>query len=540
MHGICDPKKRCSVIQDSGLNVAFTVAHEIGHNLGAYHDGDGNTCPGTAGSPPYLMSSQWLVRHSRGTMKWSRCSRAYIHSFLNSKASKCLRHRANRSPLFLPTHYPGVAFTADEQCKQQYGNRAGHCRKYKYRLCEELWCEIKGERLCRSKLNPAAPGTACAPDKWCMYGECVSNGTIPVKRDGGWRPWSDWSDCSRTCGIGVSVQKRSCDSPGPVNGGRHCEGESKRYKTCNVKSCPLGSKDFRTLQCESFKDTEYKGIKHDWVPVLSYGHPCSLFCKPKNPRYRFSAKLASKVIDGTPCRPGSVDICVNGRCQDVGCDHLIGSGAKEDICGVCKGNGTSCRTVEGRFNQLAGSGYVEAAVIPKGARSITVRESKPCTSFLALRADAGTYYINGNWRIQLPGDVKADGTVFRYLRKGTLEKIIARGPINEPLHIMVLYYGFNFGVEYRYSIPLHNKRESNGKTKQHPLLREVSYGWVHGGYGECNVHCGGGIRKSLRMKCIRFYRGNISLVKDFYCKGATKPRQEERVCNVNPCPIWYV
>ena len=45
------------------------------------------------------------------------------------------------------------------------------------------------------------------------------------------------------------------------------------------------------------------------------GHPCSLFCKPKNPRYRFSAKLASKVIDGTPCRPGSVDICVNGRCQ---------------------------------------------------------------------------------------------------------------------------------------------------------------------------------------------------------------------------------
>ena len=33
------------------------------------------------------------------------------------------------------------------------------------RLCEELWCEVKGERLCRSKLNPSAPGTACAPDK---------------------------------------------------------------------------------------------------------------------------------------------------------------------------------------------------------------------------------------------------------------------------------------------------------------------------------------------------------------------------------------
>ena len=56
---------------------------------------------------------------------------------------------------------------------------------------------------------------------------------------------------------------------------------------------------------------------------------------------------------------------------------------------------------------------------------------------IALRADAGTYYINGNWRIQLPGDVNADGTIFRYMRKGTLEKIVARGPTNAPLHIMV-------------------------------------------------------------------------------------------------------
>lgn len=48
--------------------------------------------------------------------------------------------------------------------------------------------------------------------------------------------------------------------------------------------------------------------------------------------------------------------------QDVGCDHKIGSGAEEDICGVCKGNGTTCRTVEGRFNQLAGSGALITVV----------------------------------------------------------------------------------------------------------------------------------------------------------------------------------
>ena len=49
--------------------------------------------------------------------------------------------------------------------------------------------------------------------------------------------------------------------------------------------------------------------------------------------------------------------------QDIGCDLKIGSGAEEDICGVCKGNGTTCRTVEGRFNQLAGSGTVTTGQI---------------------------------------------------------------------------------------------------------------------------------------------------------------------------------
>ncbi|XP_022778357.1 A disintegrin and metalloproteinase with thrombospondin motifs 19-like [Stylophora pistillata] len=143
--------------------------------------------------------------------------------------------------------------------------------------------------------------------------------------------------------------------------------------------------------------------------------------------------------------------------------------------------------------------YVEAAVIPEGARSITITESKPCTSFLALRADAGTYYINGNWRIQLPGDVNADGTIFRYMRKGTLEKIVARGPTNAPLHIMVLYYGFNLGVEYRYAVPLQDSNRDKDDAKKHRLLLDASYGWVHGGWGKCNVHCGGGKAKEWKL-----------------------------------------
>ena len=58
-------------------------------------------------------------------------------------------------------------------------------------------------------------------------------------------------------------------------------------------------------------------------------------------------------------------------------------------------------------------------------------------SVLAVRSDRGTYYINGNWKIQLPGDVIADETVFHYKRKGLWESIIAKGPTTFPIDVMV-------------------------------------------------------------------------------------------------------
>ena len=55
----------------------------------------------------------------------------YRGFFLSSKASKCLRIHADGKPLELPTEMPGVTFNVDDQCRQQYGNRARHCPKYK-------------------------------------------------------------------------------------------------------------------------------------------------------------------------------------------------------------------------------------------------------------------------------------------------------------------------------------------------------------------------------------------------------------------------
>ena len=34
--GVCKPRRRCSIVEDIGLNTAFTIAHELGHRFVSY------------------------------------------------------------------------------------------------------------------------------------------------------------------------------------------------------------------------------------------------------------------------------------------------------------------------------------------------------------------------------------------------------------------------------------------------------------------------------------------------------------------------
>ncbi|CAH0552032.1 unnamed protein product [Brassicogethes aeneus] len=163
-------------------------------------------------------------------------------------------------------------------------------------------------------------------------------------RSGGWSKWSEWSPCSRSCDGGVSKQIRSCKTSS-------CRGEHVRYKICNMQPCPE-SRDFRMDQCQAFNKSPYKGLFYEWSPHYSDDtKPCTLTCvgQPVATRNEIEAdqvvvvaKLADKVHDGTRCRPGSLDMCIDGSCQKVGCDLRIGSSKQIDECGVCGGDGSSC------------------------------------------------------------------------------------------------------------------------------------------------------------------------------------------------------
>lgn len=48
--------------------------------------------------------------------------------------------------------------------------------------------------------------------------------------------------------------------------------------------------------------------------------------------------------------------------QTVGCDFEIDSGAMEDRCGVCRGDGSTCHTVSRTFQKAEGMGMGKTTV----------------------------------------------------------------------------------------------------------------------------------------------------------------------------------
>lgn len=68
-----------------------------------------------------------------------------------------------------------------------------------------------------------------------------NKGTCPV--NGGYGKWSDFGECSVTCGGGMRERNRQCNSPEPQFGGKTCEeqdlGPSVETEACNEQSCPV-------------------------------------------------------------------------------------------------------------------------------------------------------------------------------------------------------------------------------------------------------------------------------------------------------------
>ncbi|KAG8003162.1 A disintegrin and metalloproteinase with thrombospondin motifs 6 [Nibea albiflora] len=486
--GMCEPERSCSINEDIGLGTAFTIAHEIGHTFGMNHDGMGNACGPRSQETAKLMADHITMKTN--PFIWSACSRDYITSFLDSGMGSCLNNIPPKQEFVYPTTAPGQAYDADEQCRFQYGVRSRQC-KY----------------------------------AWCYKRVCVAYGTRPEGVDGGWGLWSPWEECSRTCGGGVSSSIRHCDSPRPTIGGKYCLGERKRFRSCNIDECPAGSRDFREIQCSDFDSVPFRGKFYTWKPYRGGGvKPCSLNCLAEG--YNFYTERAPAVVDGTPCRDDSLDVCVNGECKHVGCDRILGSDVREDRCRICGGDGNSCVSVEALFNDsLTEGGYEEVVRIPKGSVFIHIQELNISLNYLVLKSKGDQYYINGKLTIDTPRRFDIAGTTFHYRRPtDSPETLEALGPTNMTLIVMVLVREENPGIHYRFNPPLNRD----------PL---TGFAWHYTSWSRCSALCAGGVQIQ-QVVCRK--QTDHSIVYNHFCDKKSKPKEKKRSCNTEPCsPSWW-
>ncbi|XP_078687492.1 hemicentin-1-like isoform X2 [Branchiostoma floridae x Branchiostoma belcheri] len=90
----------------------------------------------------------------------------------------------------------------------------------------------KRYRTCNNP-QPQHGGQSCAgpatETEGCSFEPCPVHGK--------WSPWTEWSECSATCGRGERTRTRSCNKPQPQYGGNSCLGDSSQVQACRIRSC---------------------------------------------------------------------------------------------------------------------------------------------------------------------------------------------------------------------------------------------------------------------------------------------------------------
>uniref|UniRef100_A0A1A8IWL5 ADAM metallopeptidase with thrombospondin type 1 motif, 2 n=1 Tax=Nothobranchius kuhntae TaxID=321403 RepID=A0A1A8IWL5_NOTKU len=538
--GMCHPVRSCTLNHEDGFSSAFVVAHETGHVLGMEHDGQGNRC---GDEVPMGSIMAPLVQAAFHRFQWSRCSMQELGRYLHSY--DCLRDDPfDHNWPSLP-QLPGLHYSMNEQCRFDFGTGYTMCTALQkagqsgaqYRTfdpCKQLWCSHPDNPFfCKTKKGPPIDGTMCGDGKHCFRGHCIWLTPDILKQDGNWGSWSEYGQCSRTCGGGVQFRTRSCDNPSPANGGRTCIGATQQFQMCNTNECEDIYSDPREEKCHALDHSN----KHHWMP---YEDPdpkkrCHLYCQFKETRKVILVEEV--VLDGTRCSykdPHSV--CVRGSCEKAGCDKVIGSSKQEDECGVCGGDNSSCETSNGTITLTAEKqGFLKVLGIPRGARHLLIQELKATPHTLAvINVASGQFFLNGGDEYPETHSVIEKGIKWEYENDNEKETLQSAGPLRHEILIMMKLHGDeDVHLSYKY---LMNRNDF--AIQSNKLVEDSAYEWAYERLSDCSKTCGGG-KQYQRYGCRRKV-DRLMVSKKFCKKYNKKPRGGTQYCNQKPCPspIW--
>ncbi|KAJ8970173.1 hypothetical protein NQ317_016646, partial [Molorchus minor] len=451
----CTKDEPCALNEDGGLQLGIVVAHEVGHvyvfeiplcfkhnlmfevvksasdieRMGCSHDKEGeSSCAAQDKDESFFVMAPYVHLF---TTKWSTCSRGFITALFENGLGDCLNDEPQTSLYQYKNALPGTVYDALAQCELNYPGSTV-CLMNQDKFCESLLCQTS-PASCMGNEEPPADGTKCGENKWCYRKQCVEIGSRPEAINGGWGEWGSWSGCSRTCGGGVSISERDCNNPVPEHKGRYCLGERKKVRICNVEPCPLGTPNYREVQCEEQSKEPFNGMMYHWKAHFKDDEPCCLYCTNEVNQL---AKLQPRVKDGTPCKPGTKDMCISGVCRKIGCDNQVDSDAVEDVCGICNGDGTQCKIVEEVYKDTGARDYKKVATIPAGSRNLLIDELGPSMNTIAISDKTEkNFYLNGDHKEELDGEKKFGGEVegvYSHPEPGK-ESLVIHGPLTDDL-----------------------------------------------------------------------------------------------------------
>ncbi|KAL4218623.1 hypothetical protein ACF0H5_021213 [Mactra antiquata] len=524
--GICKKSWNCAIVEDTGPIVGITLAHELGHLLGMYHD----TGPSDIG---IMSAGGWSGLEA---FLWSKKSATdfFLFSQFRPDPMECLRNSPMQIPNKGDSVLPGLVHSAEDQCRFMFNRSAFYAPEtvpIEADTCANMHCGFESGVSLVS--GPLMDGTDCYNNRsWCMNGQCVPMGIQHVglpSIDGGWSEWSSFTPCSRSCNGGIRLKKRRCNKPMPQFGGKSCVGEATQAQICNFGACGVNEGDDRMKQCKPNGNLNDQSCCNNNPGTSS----CMYFmCSGNSCSTNITGCSMHKYADGTKCllhdtSSHSYSRCVGGLCRPFGCDGLSESTLRYDNCGTCNGNGSTCEKHTGSFDGLGVyKAYVDVATIPKGSFNVVVYEMNPFCFLSALLNGKRLLNVNGTQDGSLTTS-KAFGLEITY---NTIpERLEITGKLSTDIVIQVYrtysndYNDVYPNVTYSYN------------TEKHDLKQ--MYAWATIPTLGCPVSCGTG-EKEDTIEC---KTSGFVTVDDYHCNIEDKPSLMPRQCNTHTCPPrWAV